>query len=89
MSARDTILKHLADIDDRRRSLEADELRWLTAARAADVTWQEIADVCWYRGRQGAFMRWRALEGRYGGPGKPVCPKCGTSGCLEDKALDW
>ena len=21
--------------------------------------------------------------------GVPVCPKCGTSGCLEDKALDW
>ena len=20
---------------------------------------------------------------------KPVCPKCGTAGCLEDKALDW
>lgn len=18
-----------------------------------------------------------------------VCPKCGTAGCLEDKALDW
>ena len=22
-------------------------------------------------------------------PARPVCPKCGTSGCLEDKALDW
>lgn len=22
-------------------------------------------------------------------PDKPVCPKCGTAGCLEDKALDW
>ena len=22
-------------------------------------------------------------------PGKPVCPKCGTSGCLEDRALDF
>ena len=20
---------------------------------------------------------------------RPVCPKCGTAGCLEDKALDW
>jgi hypothetical protein len=24
-----------------------------------------------------------------GEPGKPVCPKCGMPGCLEDKALDW
>lgn len=22
-------------------------------------------------------------------PTQPVCPKCGTAGCLEDKALDW
>ena len=20
---------------------------------------------------------------------RPVCPKCGTASCLEDKALDW
>jgi hypothetical protein len=24
-----------------------------------------------------------------GEPAKPVCPKCGTAGCLEDKAADW
>ena len=66
MSERGTILKHLADIDDRRRALEAEELAWLTAARAADFTWQEIADICGYRGRQGAHMRFRALQGRCG-----------------------
>ena len=30
-----------------------------------------------------------ALSSLSGEDARPVCPKCGTAGCLEDKALDW
>ena len=34
-----------------------------------------------------AAARRRALRGAANA--RPICPKCGTTGCLEDKALDF
>ena len=33
--------------------------------------------------------RAEVLAAMAGEDGEAVCPKCGTSSCLEDKALDW
>jgi hypothetical protein len=34
-------------------------------------------------------VTWTTEEAQAPDVGKPVCPQCGTSGCLEDKALDF
>lgn len=34
-------------------------------------------------------VTWTTEEAPAPDIGKPVCPKCGTSGCLEDRALDF
>jgi hypothetical protein len=59
-------LARLAGVTVRREELDRKELDAFEKARAAGVTWQQIADRCGYAGRQGAQMRYKTLLERAG-----------------------